>query len=85
MGAQITLSGSKDRDNGTNRGGIVDAGLFGSGNFYEGLNGFKIDPSGMAPRLSHIKDLSGNDIGQLLFNKAGPRFIKKQLPYIIAT
>ena len=70
VGAQITLSGSKDRDTGANKGGIVDAGLFGSGNFYEGLNGFVIDPSGMAPRLSHIKDLSSNDIGQLLFNKA---------------
>ena len=71
VGAQITVSGGQDRDSGANKGGIVDAGLFGSGNFYEGLNGFVIDPSGMAPRLSHIKDLSGNDIGQLLFNKSG--------------
>ena len=72
VGAQITVSGAKDQDlGGVNRGGIVDAGLFGSGNFFEGLNGRRIQPSGMAPRLSHIKDLSGNDIGQLLFNKSG--------------
>ena len=71
VGAHITLSGSIDQDsNSGTQGGIVDAGLFGSGNFYEGLNGFIIDPDGMAPRLSHIKDLSNNNIGQLLFNKA---------------
>ena len=35
VGAQITLSGAKDQDSGANQGGIVDAGLFGSGNFYE--------------------------------------------------
>ncbi|MDG1016494.1 MAG: cadherin domain-containing protein [Woeseiaceae bacterium] len=71
VGAHLTVSGGIDADgNSGNFGGIVDAGLFGSGNFYEGLNGLKIDPSGMAPRLSHIKDLSGNNIGQLLFNKA---------------
>ena len=71
VGAHITLSGSIDEDsNSGTQGGIVDAGLFGSGNFYEGLNGFIIDPEGMAPRLSHIKDLSNNNIGQLLFNKA---------------
>ena len=71
VGAVITMSGNKDKDgNSSNYGGIVDAGLFGSGNFYEGLNGFIYDPSGMGPRFDSIKDLSGNNIGQLLFNKA---------------
>ncbi len=71
VGAVITTNGTQDKDGGgPNYGGIVDAGLFGSGNFYEGLNGFIYDPSGMGPRFDSIKDLSGNNIGQLLFNKA---------------